>query len=156
MITRDELRVQAEAFDLSEADVQRDYVFGWLISGIFQGSQLAHQAVLKGGNALRKGYLPGTRFSDDLDFSTPSAIDADHVLEELNSVCEFVGDSTGVRFDVARNRLAGEQQIDDQKHAYKYKLYFTDFLGPSDHITISVRVDVAEFDQLYLPPQERR
>jgi len=83
VITRDELLVQAEAFDLSEANVQRDYVFGWIISGIFRESSLAGRATLKGGNALRKGYLPGTRFSDDLDFSTPDRLDGDAVLVQL-------------------------------------------------------------------------
>ncbi len=73
MITRDELLVQAEAFDLNEADVQRDYLFGWIIGGIFRESALAERAVLKGGNALRKGYLPETRFSDDLD-SRPTMV----------------------------------------------------------------------------------
>jgi predicted nucleotidyltransferase component of viral defense system len=67
VISRDELLVQAKAFDLSEANVQRDYLFGWIISGIFRESSLAGRATLKGGNALRKGYLPGTRFSDDLE-----------------------------------------------------------------------------------------
>ena len=82
MISRDELLVQAKTFDLSEANVQRDYVFGWIISGIFRESSLADRATLKGGNALRKGYLPGTRFSDDLDFSTLDRLDGDGVLAE--------------------------------------------------------------------------
>jgi len=74
-ITRDELLVQATAFDLNEADIQRDYVFGWIISGLFSESNLSKTAVFKGGNALRKGYLPMARFSDDLDFSTPHELD---------------------------------------------------------------------------------
>jgi predicted nucleotidyltransferase component of viral defense system len=53
-ISRDELLVQAKAFDLNEADIQRDYVFGWIISGLFNHSSLSEVAVLKGGNALRK------------------------------------------------------------------------------------------------------
>jgi predicted nucleotidyltransferase component of viral defense system len=97
MITRDELLTQAEAFDLNEADIQRDYVFGWIISGIFRESDLSSHTVLKGGNALRKGYFPATRFSDDLDFSTPHSVDASAVLRELNRVCAFAGEATGVR-----------------------------------------------------------
>src|SRR4051794_3210200 len=156
MITRDELLTQAEAFDLNEADIQRDYVFGWMISGVFRHSTLAEHAVLKGGNALRKGYFPATRFSDDLDFSTPHSLDSDEVLRQLNGVCEFAGAATGVRFDIDRNRLSGEQHVDRYKHVYKYRLYFRDMIGNADHITISLRVDVTEFDQLLLPPQDRR
>lgn len=156
MISRDELLVQAAAFDLSEADVQRDYLFGWIISGIFRESSLATRATLKGGNALRKGYLPGTRFSDDLDFSTPDNLDGEAVLAELNRVCEFASDQTGVRFDIGRNRLSGEQQIDRQRHVYKYQLYFKDMIGGRDHVTISLRVDMTEYDRLALPTQERQ
>ena len=82
-------------------------MFGWIISGIFREFSLAGRATLKGGNALRN-YLPGTRFSDDLDFSTPDRLDGDGVLAELNRVCEFASDATGIRFDIGRNRLSGE------------------------------------------------
>ena len=156
MISRDEFLVQAKAFDLSEANVQRDYVFGWIVSGIFRESSLADRATLKGGNALRKGYLPGTRFSDDLDFSTRDRLDGDAVLTELNRVCKFAGDATGVRFDIGRNRLSGEHQIDRDRYVYKYQLYFKDMIGGQDHVTISIRVDMTEYDRLYLPVQERQ
>ncbi len=156
MISRDELLYQADTFDLNEADIQRDYVFGWIISGIFSQSNLATTAVLKGGNALRKGYLPGTRFSDDLDFSTPHALNPAAVLEELNRVCDYAATSSGIPFDISRNRQSGQQQIDRHKQVYKYRLYFKDMIGESDHVTISVRVDMTEFDQLMLPSQERQ
>lgn len=70
MITRDEIDDVAKTLDISVHNVERDYVFGWLISGIFQESQLGNALILKGGNALRKGYFPLTRFSDHLDFSS--------------------------------------------------------------------------------------
>ena len=154
MISRDELHEAARAFDLHEANVQRDYVFGWLLSGIFRETSIADLLTLKGGNALRKGYLPSTRFSDDLDLSTAASLDAEQVLAELNRVCEYVQSHAGVQFDMERNRLTGEQQIDRDKRAFKFRLYFTDFLGPKE-ITISVRVDLTEFDRLLLPAQER-
>lgn len=156
MISQDEFREQAKVYDLNDADVQRDYVFGWLISGIFRATVLGRTAVLKGGNALRKGYFPGTRFSDDLDFSTDHGLEAASLLGELNKVCLFVESASGVRFDIDRNRLAGEQQIDSGRHVFKFRLYFKDMLGGKDHVDISVRMDVTEYDRLYLPAQERR
>src|SRR5665213_2463046 len=133
MISGEELREQAQVYDLNEADIQRDYVFGWLISGIFQAAPLGQTAVLKGGNALRKGYFPGTRFSDDLDFSTDHGLDAENVLQQLNQVCEFAATASGIRFDLDRNRLAGEQQIDQSRRVYKFRLYFKDMLVGRDH-----------------------
>lgn len=155
MITRVELNEQARIQDLNQADIQRDYVFGWLISGLYRESVLRNEVVLKGGNALRKGYLPGTRFSGDLDLSSPGGLDGARVLGELNGVCEYVQGESGIPFDVERNRLVNVHEIDDQKTAYKYKLYFHDFLGQPGEITISVRIDVAEFDRLQLAPQRR-
>ena len=156
MISRDELREQARFCDLNDADVQRDYVFGWLISGIFQAVPLGKTAVLKGGNALRKAYFPGTRFSDDLDFSTDHGLDADDILRQLNVVCDFAASTSGIKFDIDRNRLAGEHQIDRTKHVYKFRLYFKDMLSEKDYVDISVRMDITEYDRLMLPPQERQ
>jgi predicted nucleotidyltransferase component of viral defense system len=156
VIGPDELREQAKAHDLGEADVQRDYVFGWLIAGIYKASALGEIAVLKGGNALRKAYFPGTRFSDDLDFSTEQGLDSQVLLGELNTVCDFAERETGIRFDRERNRLADEHQIDRERTVYKFKLYFKDLIGGRDHVTISVRLDVTEYDRLHLPVQERK
>lgn len=156
VISEDEFREQARVYDLNDADVQRDYVFGWLICGIFQAAPLGRTAVLKGGNALRKGYFPGTRFSDDLDLSTDHGLDPDVVLHQLNDVCEFAASASGIRFDVDRNRLAGEQQIDRSRRVYKFRLYFKDMLGGKDFVDISVRMDVTEYDRLLLPAQTRQ
>lgn len=156
VITRDEFLEQARVHDLNHADVQRDYVFGWLISGIFQATELGQTAVLKGGNALRKGYFPGTRFSDDLDFSTSHGLDAERVLGQLNDVCSWVNTASGVRFDIDRNRLADDHQIDRERHVYKFRLYFKDMLGAKDYVDISIRMDVTEYDQLFLPAQSRQ
>lgn len=155
MITRDEIDDNATALDLPVANVERDYVFGWLISGLFQESRLGQSFVLKGGNALRKGYFPLTRFSDDLDFSTTGGVDAAHLIEQLNAVCCFVEARAGVSFELERNTIVAEQQIDRDKHVYKVRLYFKDFAGLGDHITLKVRVDVTEYDRLHLPVQNR-
>ena len=53
MIGRDEVLVVARDLDLSAANVQRDYVFGWLLAGIFAESRLGESLVLKAGNSLR-------------------------------------------------------------------------------------------------------
>jgi predicted nucleotidyltransferase component of viral defense system len=155
VITRDELLEKGRVYDLNHADVQRDYVFGWLISGIFQATELGETAVLKGGNSLRKGYFPGTRFSDDLDFSTNHGLNAERVLVQLNEVCSWAASASGIRFDVDRNRLADDHQIDRDRHVYKFRLYFKDMLGTKDHVDISVRMDITEYDQLFLPAQSR-
>jgi predicted nucleotidyltransferase component of viral defense system len=156
VITRDEIEAKADEFGIHAANVQRDYVFGWLIAGLYETSRLGEVLILKGGNALRKGYFPATRFSDDLDFTTTQGLDADMLVREFNAICRFAEALSGVKFDLERNQIVGEQLIDRAKRVYKMRLYFRDFSGNADHITLRVKVDVTEFDRVYLPPQSRR
>ncbi len=57
MIGKEEIEAKAREFEINVSDVQRDYVFGWLLFGIFTASGLKSRIFLKGGNALRKGYF---------------------------------------------------------------------------------------------------
>jgi predicted nucleotidyltransferase component of viral defense system len=155
VITLEEIDEAALNLEISISNVERDYVFGWLITGIFQESALGQSLVLKGGNALRKGYLPFTRFSDDLDFSTGQGLDGTRLIEQLNGVCRFVEAHTGVAFALDRNAIADELQIDRDRHVYKVRLYFKDFAGQGEHITLKVLLDVTEYDRLHLPVQTR-
>ena len=65
MIDDKEIEAKADEFKLRPIEVEKDYVYGWLLKGIFTRPALASQLVLKGGNALRKAYLPDTRFSKE-------------------------------------------------------------------------------------------
>jgi predicted nucleotidyltransferase component of viral defense system len=155
MIERDEIDAMATELGVSVPNVERDYLFGWLIAALFHETDLGESIVLKGGNALRKGYLPAGRFSEDLDFGSPAALDSDYLLDQFNLACRAVEASTGVAFDLHRNRVDGARQIDEHKRVYKARLYFRDFADQGDHVTISIRTDITEFDRLALPVQSR-
>lgn len=129
MITKDEIEAKAAEFDIHASDVERDYVFGWLLGGIYSVSSLKDTLVLKGGNCFRKAYFPMTRFSRDLDFSCQTAIDQGILLSELNRVCDFVQDQAGIIFEKERNRAEEKHIIDRDKKVYQARLYFKDFYG---------------------------
>lgn len=156
MIERDEIEAKAREFGIHTSNVQRDYVFGWLVGGVFSESRLRDVLVLKGGNALRKGYFPATRFSDDLDFTTAQGLAESALVEQFNEVCRFVAARTGVTFDVDRNQVVSVQSLDAEKRVYKMRLYFRDFSGNADHLTLKVKVGVTEFDRIHLPVQTRQ
>ncbi len=155
MISKDEVRSKALELDIEPANVERDYVFGWLLNGIYSMSRLKDVLVLKGGNAFRKAYFPNTRFSNDLDFSTQAAIDETFLVAELNRVCEYVQNATGVVFETDRTQVEEKPFAHTTRRIYQARLYFKDFFGNPDSITISVRLDIAEFDRVYLPVQTR-
>jgi hypothetical protein len=66
------------------------------------------------------------------------------------------GAASGVRFDLDRNRLVDEQQLDSERRVLKLRLYFHDFTGTTQELILKVRVDITELDRLALPVQTRQ
>lgn len=156
MITRSEIDGKGAELGVHSSDVQRDYVFGWLLNGVYTQSHLAEQLVLKGGNCLRKAYFPFGRFSNDLDFSASAQIPPEYLAAELNRISMFVRDRTGVEFDTARTLARSKRSAGESIQVVEARVYFRDFYGEESSMTISVRLDVTEWDRLYLPVQTRR
>jgi predicted nucleotidyltransferase component of viral defense system len=157
MIKVAEIESKAKEFEIHPSNVQRDYVFGWLLFGIFTMSGLKDRIFLKGGNALRKGYFENTRFSSDLDFGIPGDIPQNDLLSEINKVCEFAQEKSGVIFIKDDNKVeekftASEAPLPDLK-VYEVRVYFKDFYGNADHIRIRISMDVTRFDRVLLPLQ---
>jgi predicted nucleotidyltransferase component of viral defense system len=157
VIDRDEIDATGRLLGVHASDVQRDYLYGWLLAGLYSDAPLVRdRLVLKGGNAFRKGYFLNTRFSGDLDFAAPTGLHPGQLLEALNSVCRMVQARTGVEFDLDRNAQTGQRSIDSGKTVHKFALYFKDFYGNASKMIIALRMDVTEFGRFYLPVQQRR
>ena len=103
MIDREEIDQKADEFEINSSNVQRDYVFGWLLFAIYNNDYLKKLLILKGGNCFRKAYFPNTRFSSDLDFSTEQAIDLDKLATEIENCCSVAQAVSGIDFVTERN-----------------------------------------------------
>ena len=155
MIERDEIEAVSSQLGIHTSHVQRDYVYGWLLSLLYSSSPLGKQLVLKGGNCLRKAYFEGGRYSRDLDFSTSTGIDDAYLGRELNTICQALGDRANIVFDTERTRVEEKHGADEDKKIFEVRLYFNDFYGEESEIVIGVRLDITQFNKLYLPVQER-
>ena len=69
VIDRREILAIAANLGLLPNVVEKDYVLGWLLAGIFNHPALAEKWVFKGGTCLKKCYFETYRFSEDLDFT---------------------------------------------------------------------------------------
>ena len=157
MIGKEEINQKAKEFEISPTSVEKDYVFGWILFGLFTASNLKDIIFLKGGNALRKGYFENTRFSSDLDLGIPNDINENILLEEINNICDFIGKNAGVNFITSDNKIEekfseGKEPIPDLK-VYEVKIYFKDFYSNSDHIRLKIAMDITRFDKVLLPIQ---
>jgi predicted nucleotidyltransferase component of viral defense system len=155
MIDKSEIVAKSEEFDIHTSDVQRDYVFSWILAGIYAHTDIGKHLVLKGGNSLRKAYFEHARFSQDLDFTTQSSLLENFIVQELNKACDFVEATAGVVFLKERTTVADKRGVDSDKKVYEARLYFRDFFGNPQKIIISIRLDVTQFEKIFLPIQQR-
>jgi predicted nucleotidyltransferase component of viral defense system len=156
MIEKAEIDAKADELGVHAANVQRDYVFGWLLAGLAQAeNKLRPSLILKGGNCFRKAYFEHARYSNDLDFSTQSEVNPDALLQVLRQACAYAGEKSGVEFLVDESRISERSLADDEAKIYDARVYFKSFYGEED-VRIRVDLDVKELDRLYLPVQSRR
>ena len=158
MIDATEIEEKAEEYEIHTSDVQRDYVFGWLLFGFFTQSALKDQLFLKGGNALRKGYFSDTRYSADLDFGISYDISQQSLCAEINKVCAAVQQKAGVVFAQEDTRVKEKFTATDAPlpglKVYEARVYFRDFYGNSKHMRLRVSMDVTRFDRVLLDIQQ--
>ncbi len=152
MINRQEIEDKSREFGINPNNVEKDYVHGWILNAIQTQSTLGNQLILKGGNGLRKAYLPNTRFSKDLDFSCQQHLDQELLARELTKICGFVEQQAQVHFSTERTVLKSKDLpgID----AVEARLYFKGFYG-DENISLRVQLDITEFEKIYLPIQNR-
>lgn len=155
MIQKNEIDIMAQELDIHVSNVQRDYVFNWILHGIYELSDLSNYFILKGGNCLRKAYLKNTRFSSDLDFSIQYSLSLEYIGKEFNLICTQLEQIIGINFHNDRNIFKVKNRADKSLNVYDVRLYFTDFYGEESKIVISVRLDITQFEKIHLPIQTR-
>lgn len=156
MIERQEIDSKAEELGVHVANVQRDYIFGWLLSSIYRAENpLRPLLILKGGNCFRKAYFEHARFSNDVDFSTQTELDVGLLLQGLKQACALAGEKSGVEFLIDDSRILEKRLADSESQIYEARIYFKSFYGEED-ARIRVDLDVKEYDRIFLPIQSRR
>lgn len=155
MIDRGELLAAAANLGLLPNVVEKDYVLGWLLAGIFNHPALAEKWVFKGGTCLKKCYFETYRFSEDLDFTLTdeSHLDANFLIATFREVTAWVYEQTGIElpadkvsFEVYQNRRgrpAGEGRI-----SYRGPI------APSGDLP-RIKLDLTLDELLVLPPVDR-
>ena len=153
MITDREIEDKANEYRINPVDVEKDYIYGWILHALYTQSPLGNQLILKGGNGLRKAYLPSTRFSKDLDFSSQTKIDQMLLERELKTICGEIERQTEVRFSPDKT-VVKNKNLPADIDALEARLYFKGFFG-EENLTLKAQLDITQFDRIYLPIQSR-
>lgn len=156
MIHKEEIDRTSEELGVHVSNVQRDYVFGWLLTGLFQsGNPLQRLLILKGGNAFRKAYFENARFSNDLDFSTQMELDERLLRDAVKQACLFAKERSGVQFLADDSRIGVKNIAEEESKLYEARIYFKSFYGEEEFI-LKVKLDVKEYDRIILPVETRK
>ncbi len=152
MIDKREILAMAQQTSLTPHVVEKDYVLGWMLAGIYEHEDLAESWIFKGGTCLKKCFFETYRFSEDLDFTLRKSehLDASLLTGAFSEIGEWIYDQTGIEipadkqeFDIYQNPRG---QISCQgKISYK---------GPvsSTHALPRIKLDLTADERVVLPP----
>lgn len=152
VIDRREILDTAAQTSLTPHVVEKDYVLGWILAGIFGHEELAENWIFKGGTCLKKCFFETYRFSEDLDFTLRDAahIDETFLKRVFAEIGEKIYDETGIKLPVDRQEFEilrnPRGQLSCQgKISYK---------GPvsSTHGLPRIKLDLTADERVVLPP----
>jgi predicted nucleotidyltransferase component of viral defense system len=98
MIDKRELLTTATRVSLQPHVIEKDYVLGWMLAGIYAHEELAESWIFKGGTCLKKCFFETYRFSEDLDFTLrdPAHINSEFLTRVFREIGAWIYDETGI------------------------------------------------------------
>ena len=155
MIDRGEVLTIAGERDLRVDMIEKDYVLGCMLAGIFAHPSLGSSWVFKGGTCLKKCFLETYRLSEDLDFTVEDAgqLDGGVLADAFREIGEWMYDYSGIdisaqrpRFRAYRNPRGGLQ--------IEGRVYYRGPMQPRGSVP-RVKVDLTADEKIMHRPVER-
>ena len=100
MIDKREIIDAATALGLNPHVIEKDYVLGWVLWGIYGHDKLAGSWIFKGGTCLKKCFFETYRISEDLDFTLTdsSHIKTTFLKTVFAEIGERIYEESGIEF----------------------------------------------------------
>ncbi len=115
MILQKEIRDIAMLQGVPKTTIDKDWVLGHALYGLFSHEVLGNQLIFKGGTCLRKCYFEDYRFSEDLDF-TLIASDIKISLSIIEDIFSKISQKSGILFHIDS---FSELRYEDQRVGFK-------------------------------------
>lgn len=159
MILKKEIEKIAEAEGVLKSTIDKDWVLGHFIDGIFAIPELKEALVFKGGTCLRKCYFSNYRFSEDLDFTcTNSKFELTKGI--LNQLVQVISKKTEISLHI--------EELKPLKHNEKLTGYkaVIKFWGadhprnqappPPDRWTTSIKIEIILYERMIFLAETRQ
>ena len=158
MIPKSEIIAHSKSTGLSMHIIEKDYVLGWLLAGIFNHPALQEKWVFKGGTCLKKCYFETYRFSEDLDFTLldEAQIDVEYLTTIFREIADWVYDKSAIsipheyiEFEIYKNKF-GKISC-EAKISYSGPLALTTAIRQWPRI----KLDLTAYEKLVTQPVHR-
>lgn len=104
MITAKEINTFSERLGVPATTIDKDWVLGHVLAGIYSNAYFRENLIFKGGTCLKKCYFADYRFSEDLDFTSPH-LEKGKLLSNLKKAIQYIQSETGILF--GKIKIAG-------------------------------------------------
>ena len=120
MIDKREILAIAQRTSLTPHVVEKDYVLGWILAGMYGHEELAESWIFKGGTCLKKCFFETYRFSEDLDFTLrkPEHLDANFLKGAFSEIGEWIYDQTGIEIPADKQEF---DTLESEFRTYYFK-----------------------------------
>jgi predicted nucleotidyltransferase component of viral defense system len=147
VIARADIVQRVAEWGLREDVVEKDYILGWVLSGIGAHPVLGQHWVFKGGTCLKKCYIETYRFSEDLDFTVlpGGPVEPDAVLPLMLDVLRNVGEQSGIDFAIREPRFRTRPAGTSVEGRVFYQ-------GPRLAPAASIKLDLTADERVVRPP----
>lgn len=159
MILKKEIEKRAEEQGVLKSTVDKDWVLGHFIDGIYALPELKDALIFKGGTCLRKCYFPNYRFSEDLDFTcTHSKFELN--MGVLNQLAQLINAKTEIPLHITELKALIHN---DKITGYKAVIQFWGADHPRNEVpppparwTTSIKIEIIRYEQMVFPAESRQ
>jgi predicted nucleotidyltransferase component of viral defense system len=153
MIDRREILDTSSRVSLNPHVVEKDYVLGWVLAGIYAHEDLADKWLFKGGTCLKKCFFETYRSSEDLDFTLrdEGQIDEEFLRTTFGEIGEWIYEETGIEMP------ADKQDFDifinpRGSLSCQGKLSYAGPVSPRTGGWPRIKLDLTAAERVVLPP----
>lgn len=152
MIDKREILAIAQQTSLTPHVVEKDYVLGWILAGIYAHEELAENWIFKGGTCLKKCFFETYRFSEDLDFTLrdEAQLDESFLKRVFAEIGAWIYEETGIEVPADQQEFEIHQNPRG-KLSCQGKLSYKGPVSPTRPLP-RIKLDLTADERVVLPP----
>ncbi|MDV3104690.1 nucleotidyl transferase AbiEii/AbiGii toxin family protein [Thermococcus waiotapuensis] len=151
----DEIKQKAKRLGVPISTVEKDYAISWMLYGVWK-SGLWRQLAFKGGTCIRKAYIEGYRFSEDLDYTLIGARDAEMFREILGRAVDFANEGPVKFMEPLIEERFGVEHYIGQLLGFQIKIPFRLLSRTGVPARIKMDITLERYEKILLPLQDKR